>query len=170
MSPRVALPVSIGLLGGIDVLLFAHFALPSWAGLIAMAAVLQAGGDTPALKRVMLGSAFGAVCAWVAALIFLSFGLTGVTEKLFAGAAVIGAVMIGMSLVANLKPFSGAPFSLFGYAATWAYIVQTPGAESQGNLTHPTGDNALLAVLLCMWGGALFGLAAVKLAGVLSKG
>jgi hypothetical protein len=169
ISPRIALPVSIGLMGAIDTILFARFGLPFWAGLVALAAVLQAGGDISALKQTMIGNAFGSICACVAALIWLSLPMSGDASRFVWGGVVIGAVMIGMCLVTNQKFFSGPALSLHGYGITWAFMVLTPGAESVDSLTGLHSNNALLAVVLAMWAGAILGLAAVKLAGGLSK-
>jgi hypothetical protein len=169
MSPRVALPVSIGLMGAIDTILFARFGLPFWAGFVALAAVLQAGGDMSALKQTMIGNAFGCVCASVAALIWLSLPMSGDASRFVWGGVIIGAVMIIMCLVTNQKIFSGAALSLYGYGITWAFLVLTPGAEQVDSFTGLHRYNALLAVVVTMWAGAILGLAAVKLAGMLSK-
>jgi hypothetical protein len=169
MSPRVALPLSIGLLGGVFTILLASLGLPFWAGFVAWAAVLQAGGETPAVKNTMIGNAFGVVCAWLAALIWIALPLTGETSKVLWGGALIGAVLFGMCLVTNLKLFPGAPLSFYGYAVTWGFLVLTPGAKELSSLTGLHRNNALLAVLVSMWGGALFGLASEKLAGALTK-
>lgn len=169
MSPRVALPVSIGVLGAINTIVFAMFGLPSWAGVVAMAAVLQAGGDTAAFKRTIVGNTFGVLCAWVAALVWLSVPFTGETAKVLWGGAVIGAVMLGMCLASNARVLSGAPLSLYGYAAGWGYLVLSPGAKSFDTLTGIHYNNALFAVGVSMWGGAVFGLAAAKLAGALGS-
>jgi uncharacterized protein DUF1097 len=169
MSPRVALPVSIGVLGGILTILLAKFGLPFWAGFVALAAVVQGGGDIPALKNTMIGNAFGVLCAWAAALIWLSVPMTDQTAKVLWGGAVIGVVMLGMCLASNARLFSGAPPSLYGYAAAWGYLVLSPGAESFESLTRIHANNALLAVGASMWGGAVFGLAVTKLAGALGS-
>src|SRR6476661_9595862 len=73
MSQLVALSVSIGLLGGIATFLYLKLGLLIWAGFIAWACFFHSGGDTNALKNTIVGNAFGAVIAWIAALIILSF-------------------------------------------------------------------------------------------------
>jgi hypothetical protein len=73
MSQLVALSVSIGLLGGIATFLYLKIGLLIWAGFIAWACFFHSGGDSNALKNTILCNAFGAVCAWVGALIILSF-------------------------------------------------------------------------------------------------
>ena len=75
-----------------------------------------------------------------------------------------------MVLGAHLKPFSTVPASVYGYAATFAYLLQTAEAMVIGNLVAVgiTG-NPLLVVAISMVLGALFGLASAKLAGALTK-
>ena len=74
MSQLVALSLSIGVLGGIATFVFLQF-MPSyliWAAFIAWACYFHTGGNTEALKKTIICNIFGAVCAWVAALLLTS--------------------------------------------------------------------------------------------------
>jgi hypothetical protein len=167
MSQLVALAVSIGLLGGVATALYLKFGLLIWAGFIAWACFFHSGGNEAGLQNTIVGNAFGAVCAWVAALILAS----GVAAGLGAAGApvVVGVTVLAMVLGAHLKPFSAVPNSVYGYAATFAYLLQTPDTLAQDKLMSVGFGNALILVIVSMALGALFGYASGKLAGALKK-
>ena len=165
MTPLVALALSIGVLGGIATALYMKVGLAIWAGFIAWACFFHTGGDAEALKKTIIGNLFGIFCAAVAAWLLLSTNLGA------AGPAVIvGVTVFLMVLAAHLKPFSTVPASVYGYAATFAYLLQTAEAMVIGKLVAVdlTG-NPILVVAVSMVLGALFGLASAKLAGALTK-
>ena len=165
MTPLVALALSIGVLGGIATALYLKIGLAIWAGFIAWACFFHTGGDTEALKKTIIGNLFGIVCAAVAAFLLLNTNLGA------AGPAVIvGITVFLMVMGAHLKPFSTVPASVYGYAATFAYLLQTAEAMVIGKLVaiDITG-NPILVVAISMVLGALFGLASAKLAGALTK-
>src|SRR5262245_54034241 len=112
MSQLVALSVSIGLLGGIATILYLNLGLLIWAGFF------HSGGDGNALRNTIVGNAFGAFCAWLAALIILHFPLAdSLTLPVWAG-IVVGLTVMAMCLAAHIKAFSVIPASVYGYAAT----------------------------------------------------
>ena len=165
MSQLVALSVSIGLLGGI---LYLNLGLLIWAGFIAWACFFHSGGDGNALRNTIVGNAFGAFCAWVAALIILHFPLAdSLTLPVWAG-IVVGLTVMAMCLAAHIKAFSVIPASVYGYAATFAYLLQTADTMTKDKLMSASMANALLAVIISMAIGALFGLASGKLGGALA--
>ena len=168
MSQLVALSVSIGLLGGIATILYLKVGLLIWAGFIAWACFFHSGGDGNALRNTIVGNAFGAFCAWVAALIILSFPLAdSLTLPVWAG-IVVGLTVMAMCLAAHIKAFSVIPASVYGYAATFAYLLQTADTMTKDKLMSASMANALLAVIISMAIGALFGLASGKLGGALA--
>ena len=168
MSQLVALSVSIGLLGGIATILYLKLGLLIWAGFIAWACFFHSGGDGNALRNTIVGNAFGAFCAWVAALIILSFPLAdSLTLPVWAG-IVVGLTVMAMCLAAHIKAFSVIPASVYGYAATFAYLLQTPDTMTKEKLLSAGMANALVVVIISMALGALFGLASGKLAGALA--
>jgi len=168
MSQLVALSVSIGLLGGIATILYLKLGLLIWAGFIAWACFFHSGGNTNALRTTIVGNAFGAVCAWVAALIILSVPLG---EKLslpvWAG-IVVGITVLVLCLAANMKAFASIPASVYGYAAVFAFLLQTADAMTKEKLTSVSLANALILVFISMAIGALFGLASGKMGGALA--
>ena len=168
MSQLVALSVSIGLLGGIATILYLKLGLLIWAGFIAWACFFHSGGDSNALKNTIVGNAFGAVCAWVAAVIILSVPLG---EKLslpvWAG-IVVGLTVLVLCLAAQIKALSSIPASVYGYASVFAFLLQTPETMAKEKLMSASSANALVIVIASMLIGALFGLAAGKMGGALA--
>jgi len=168
MSQLVALSVSIGLLGGIATILYLKLGLLIWAGFIAWACFFHSGGDGNALRNTIVGNAFGAFCAWLAALIILHFPLAdSLTLPVWAG-IVVGLTVMAMCLAAHIKAFSVIPASVYGYAATFAYLLQTADTMTKDKLMSASMANALVVVIISMAIGALFGLASAKLGGALA--
>ena len=165
MTALVALAVSIGLLGGIATALYLKVGLAIWAGFIAWACFFHTGGDTEALKKTIIGNLFGIFCAAVAAWLLLS------TNMGAAGPAVIvGVTVFLMVLAAHLKPFATIPASVDGYAATFAYLLQTAEAMVIGKLLIvDIVGNPILVVAISMVLGAIFGWLSARLAGALTK-
>ena len=168
MSQLVALSVSIGLLGGIATILYLKLGLLIWAGFIAWACFFHSGGDSNALKNTIVCNAFGAVCAWVAAVIILSVPLG---EKLslpvWAG-IVVGLTVLVMCLAAQIKALSSIPASVYGYASVFAFLLQTPETMTKEKLMSASSANALVIVIASLLIGALFGLASGKMGGALA--
>jgi uncharacterized protein DUF1097 len=168
MSQLVALSVSIGLLGGIATIVYLKAGLLIWAGFIAWACFFHSGGDSNALKNTIVGNAFGAVCAWVAALIILSFPLADtLTLPVWAG-IVVGLTVLVMCLAAHIKAFAVIPASVYGYAATFAFLLQTADTMTKDKLMSAGLGNAVIIVIVSMAVGALFGLASAKMSGALA--
>lgn len=170
MTPLVALSLSIGLLGGIATVLYLHLGLAIWAGFIAWACFFHSGADTNALKQTIIGNIFGALCAWLAALIILGVpGADRLGLPVWAG-IVVGLTVFVMCIAAHLKALSNIPASVYGYAATFAYLLLTAAAMVVAELTAVDFKrNALLFVILSMVLGALFGFASKKLGDALTK-
>ena len=168
MSQLVALSVSIGLLGGIATILYLKLGLLIWAGFIAWACFFHSGGDGNALRNTIVGNAFGAFCAWLAALIILHFPLADtLTLPVWAG-IVVGITVMLMCLAAHIKAFSVIPASVYGYAATFAYLLQTADTMTIDKLMSASFANALLVVIISMALGALFGLGSGKMGAALA--
>ncbi len=171
MSSLIALCVSIGVLGGVATYLalgpLAGFIL-IWGIFIGWATFFAIGGDTAALKKGISCNVFGVVCAWLMAIILLNTPLGG-WGAIGAGIAV-GATVLGMCLAAHLPALDAIPASVYGYAATAAYLLQTDGALDMGPLASANFSNALILVSVSLVVGALFGLGSGKLGGVLTSG
>jgi hypothetical protein len=169
MSQLVALSVSIGVLGGIATFLFLNSGLLIWAAFVAWACFFHSGGDTNGLRNTIVGNVFGAFCAWLAAVILLSVSLGGTLGLPLWAAIVVGVTVLGMCLAAHIKAFSVIPASVYGYAATFAFLLQTAGMLNKDKLLSASLQNGLVVVALSMVIGALFGFASGKVGALLAK-
>jgi hypothetical protein len=168
MSSLVALSVSIGILGLLATILCLKFGLLIWAAFIAWGCFFQAGGNTTALKNTIVCNVFGAFCAWVAAVIVISLPYAAsLTLPVWAG-IVVGITVMLMCLAAHIPALATIPASVYGYAAVFAYLLQTPDAMSKDKLMSASMANAFILVAVSMIVGALFGLVSGKLAGALT--
>jgi hypothetical protein len=168
MSSLVALSVSIGVLGGIATILYLKMGLLIWAGFLAWACYFHAGGNDAALKNTIVCNTFGSLCAWVAALIIISIPLAdSLTLPVWAG-IVVGLTVMVMCLAAHIPALSAIPASVYGYAATFAYLLQTPNALTKENLLSASLANAFLLVAVSMALGAIFGMVSAKMGAALS--
>jgi uncharacterized protein DUF1097 len=168
MSSLVALSVSIGVLGGIATILYLNLGLLIWAGFLAWACYFHAGGNDAALKNTIVCNIFGSLCAWVAALIIISFPLAdSLTLPVWAG-VVVGLTVMAMCLAAHVPALSAIPASVYGYAATFAYLLQTPNALTRENLMSASLANAFLLVAVSMALGAIFGMVSGKVGAALT--
>ena len=169
MSQLVALSVSIGVLGGIATILYLKMGLLIWAGFIAWACFFHSGGDSNAFKNTVVCNLFGAVCAWVAAIIILSFPMADSLGLPVWAGIVVGLTVLALCLGAHIKAFSSIPASVYGYAAVFAYLLQTADSMTKEKLMSGSMANALILVFVSMLVGAIFGLVSGKVAGALTK-
>ena len=168
MSSLVALSVSIGLLGGIATNLSLKVGLLIWAAFLAWACFFQGGGNETGFKNTIVCTTFGAVCAWVAAVIILSVPLAdSLTLPVWAGIVVAVTVML-LCLAAHVSALSSIPASVIGYAAVFAYLLQTPDALTKDKLMSASMGNAFVVVVISMIVGAIFGFASAKMAAALT--
>lgn len=168
MSQLVALSVSIGVLGGIATILYLKMGLLIWAGFIAWACFFHSGGDSNAFKNTVVCNLFGAVCAWVAAIIILSFPMADSLGLPVWAGIVVGLTVLALCLGAHIKAFSSIPASVYGYAAVFAYLLQTADSMTKEKLMSGSMANALILVFVSMLVGAIFGLVSGKVAGALT--
>ena len=120
------------------------------------------------LKNTIVCNTFGSFCAWVAAVLILSVPLAdSLTLPIWAG-LVVGLTVLGMCLAAHLPALAAIPASVYGYAATFAYLLQTQGALTTDNLFSVGMANAFLLVAVSMALGAVFGMVSGKVAASLT--
>jgi hypothetical protein len=168
MSSLVALAVSIGILGGVATILFLKMGLLIWAGFIAWACYFHSGGNTAALMNTIFCNIFGAFMAWVAAVIILSFPFAAtLTLPVWAG-IVVGITVLLLVLAAKIPALSTIPASVYGYAAVFAYLLQTPDTLAKEKLMSFSYANAFVIVAASMIIGAVFGFLSGKLAGAMT--
>lgn len=170
MSQLVALAVSIGLLGGVATILYLKVGLLIWAGFLAWACFFHSGGNNAALQSTIICNAFGAFCAWVAAMILVSVPIADMAGLPVGPGIVVGVTVFVLVLASQVKAFSTIPASVYGYAATFAFLLANPGTNlTKEALTSAGMGNAFIIVVVSMILGALFGFASGKMAGALKK-
>lgn len=172
MTLLVALSVSIAVLGAIATWAF----LSSWSGpiliwaaFLAWGCFFHSGGDDKALKTTIAGNALGSVVAWLTAVVILAVPLAGtLTLPVWAGLAV-GLGVLVICLAAHIELFSVIPANVYGFAATFAYLLQSGGALTLDNLTSASMSNAPVPIIISMIIGAVFGLVSGKVGNALTK-
>ncbi|HSB55121.1 MAG TPA: DUF1097 domain-containing protein [Gemmatimonadales bacterium] len=169
MSQLVALSVSIGVLGGIATILYLKVGLLIWAGFIAWACFFHAGGDANAFKTTVVCNLFGAVCAWVAALLILSPMTAALSTPVWAG-IIVGLTVFVLCLGAHIKAFSSIPASVYGYASVFAFLLGNMSENmTKEKLMSGSMANALILVFVSMLIGAIFGMVSGKVGAALTK-
>lgn len=169
MTGLLPLTISISLLAGIAVWLFLSAgAILIWAAFVAWACYFHSGADGAALKSTIICNIFGVICAWIAAVIILAIPLAeSLTLPLWA--AIVVAVTVGAyTMAANISALSSIPATTYGYACTFAFLLQTPDKLSLDSLLSPSLNNALIVVIISMVIGALFGFATGKFAAIMT--
>jgi hypothetical protein len=170
MSQLAALSLSIGILGGIATWAFlAVGGVLIWAAFVAWGCFFHTGGDANALRGTIIGNIFGAVTATVAALVILTVPAAEVLGlPLWAGIVVAVTAWL-ICIAANIKLFAVIPANVYGYACTFAFLLQTPEKLSVAALTSVSLNNGLIVVALSMVIGALLGFVSGKLGAALTK-
>jgi Protein of unknown function (DUF1097) len=171
VSPLVALSFSIAILGAIWAYLalgpLAGFVLV-WAGFISWGCYFHSG---KALTKTIVGTAYGALVAWVALLIIVHAPMPALGTLW--PALVVGVTVFFLVIVASIDVLSVVPANVYGYAALVAYSMHQPSAApSTGplqNLTAGSFANPLVLLIVSMVVGALFGYASGQLAEGLTK-
>jgi hypothetical protein len=168
MSQLVALSIAIAVLAAIAT--WAFLAVGSvliWAAFLAWACFFHTGGDQNALKKTIVGNIFGVICGWVAAVVILGVPLANsLTLPVWAG-IVVGFTVVVLCLAAHAGLLNVIPASVYGYAATFAFLLQTPEKLTLPKLTSASMENALIVVPVSMVIGALFALASGRLGAAL---
>jgi hypothetical protein len=168
MSALVALAVSLGVLGGIAAVVFTTLNLAAWVGFISWACFFQAGGDGEALKKTIAGNILGALFGWLAVMLMLAVPVEG-SLWMVRAVLVVGGTIAVMVLASRITVFSLIPAAVYGYAATFGYLFQTPDARSMDRLLHLGRSNGLILVIASVILGGIFGLVSKKMATALTK-
>lgn len=170
MKPLVALSLSIAILGGI----WAYLALGPlsgfvlvWAGFIAWGCFFHSGGDSKALTKTIVGTAYGAVIGWVALLIIVNVPMPDLGTAW--PAIVVGVTVFFLVIVASVDALSVVPANVYGYAAIVAYSLHEATKEPLHNLTATSFANPLILLIVSLVAGAIFGFISSKLSAALTK-
>ncbi|HEY6451113.1 MAG TPA: DUF1097 domain-containing protein [Steroidobacteraceae bacterium] len=171
MTALGALSLSIGVLGAVWAYLalgpLAGFVLV-WAGFISWGCYFHSGKS---LGKTIIGTAYGALIAWIALLIIVHVPMPALGTLW--PAIVVGVTVYFLVIVASIDLLSVVPANVYGYAALVAYSLHQPSAApSTGplqNLTAASFANPLVLLIVSLVIGALFGYASGQLADGLSK-
>lgn len=169
MSQLSAISLSIALLGGLAT--WGFLALGGvfiWAAFVAWGCFFHTGGDEAALRNTIIGNAFGVFLAWGAALVILALPVAATLGLPLWAGLVVGVSVWILCAAARIKAFSVIPASVYGYASTFAFLLQTPEKLSIAKLLALSLDNALLVIPLSMGIGAVLGYVSAKLGGMLT--
>ena len=169
MSKMGALSLSIAVLGGIATWAFLSLGgIVIWAAFIGWACFFHTGGDNKALQTTIVGNIFGSIMAWIAAVLILAIPLADTLSLPLWAGIVVGATVWVICYGATIKAFSSIPANVYGYAATFAYLLQTAEALGLSNLMSIGLGNAVITVCVSMAIGAVLGLASAKAAAALT--
>ena len=172
MKNLTALSLSIGLLGGLATYLalgpLSGF-LFIWTIFIVWGAFFALGGTTETLKNVIVCGIFGVFMAWVTSVAIINIPLAKVIGLPFWGAIAVGISVILIVLAANIPAFATIPASFFGYAPTFAYLLQTPDKLNNKVLFGAVLANPLIIISISIVVGAIFGLSSGKLGAMWTK-
>ncbi|WP_296056060.1 DUF1097 domain-containing protein [uncultured Amphritea sp.] len=166
MNNLTALSISISLLGGLATYLAIgplNGIFLIWAVFVAWGAFFAVGGTADAMKNTIVCGIFGVFLAWSAALIIINLPMAeSLGLPLWAGIVVAATVLI-LCLAANIPALATIPASVFGYAPTFAYLLQTSGTLSNDVLLSANLSNPLLLISVSIIVGTLFGFASGQL-------
>ena len=174
MTKLLALSLSIAILGAVWAFLalgpLSGFVLV-WAGFVAWGCFFHSGADNKALTKTILGTAYGALVAWVALLIIVHVPIPalGVVWP----AIVVGITVFFLVIVSSIDLLSVVPANVYGYAALVGYSLhqasEAPATGPLQNLASPSFANPLVLLVVSMVIGALFGYASNRLAQALTQ-
>ena len=169
MKQLTALSLSIAVLAFLATWLFLSVGtILIWAAFLAWACFYANGGDVAALRKTVVCNIFGCVMGWVAAVAILAIPLTASIGLPLWAAIVVGVTVFVVCFAANVGELSSIPASFYGYAGTFAFLLQTPGKLTLANLTSFGLGNAPIVVGLSLVIGAAFGYASAQTAAALT--
>jgi hypothetical protein len=164
MTSLLALSLSIGGLGAVATWLalgpLTGYML-IWAAFLGWAGYFYSGGNADALKTTIIGNTFGAVCAWVAAMLILNVDIGVFTLPVWVGVTVF--ILVYAS---QIKALANIPGAVVGYAASFAYMVHA-NALNMTFVLSPNFENPLILISVSMAIGAVLGGLSSRLSGML---
>jgi len=170
MGQLAALSLAIGALGGVATWIYlASGMLLIWATFIGWGCFFHVGGDDAALRNTIVGTVFGALVATIAAIIILSVHLDATLGLPLWAGIVVGVTVWLICIAAQVKALSVIPANVYGYAAVFAYLLQTPDRLTLPALTSVNMNNAFIVVGLSLIVGAVLGYVSGKLGAALKK-
>ena len=152
--------LALGPLGGVFLI---------WAAFVAWGAFFALGADMAALRKLITCGIFGAFVAWCVAVTILSVPLAGALGLPAWAAIVVGAGIVVVVLAANYPALATIPASVFGFAATFAYLLQTPDVLKLEVLLSGSLKNALILIPVSLIVGTLFGMVSARWGAAMTK-
>ena len=140
-----------------------------WAAFVAWGAFYALGANMEALQKLIVCSVFGALVAWLVAVVILAVPLAGPLGLPLWAALVVGAGVVVVVLAANLPALATIPATVFGFASTFAYLLQTPDMLKLEVLLSASLKNALVVISLSVVVGGLFGLMSARWGAAMTK-
>ena len=116
-----------------------------WAGFIAWGAYFTVGKD--ALKKTISATIYGAVLAGIAVLLHTYLGMLGD----FAWPVAVGITVWGLTA---LPKFSDIPANVFGYAATFGFMLLTNQADMYSVTTVAVSNPIIISSISFILGSA----------------
>jgi hypothetical protein len=152
--------LALGPLGGVFLI---------WAAFVAWGAFFAFGADTSALQKLIVCGIFGAFVAWLVAVLILAVPLAGTLGLPLWAALAVGAGVVVVVLAANVPALATIPATVFGFAASFAYLLQTPDVLTLDVLLSASLKNSLIVISISLVVGALFGLVSARLGAALTE-
>lgn len=172
MKSLNALAVSISVLGS----LATYLALGPgsgvyliWAAFVAWGAFYALGADVGALQRLIICGVFGALVAWVVAVVILTVPLAASLGLPLWAALVVGAGVVVVVLAANFPALATIPATVFGFASSFAYLLQTPDVLKPEVLLSFSMKNSLIVISVSLVVGGVFGLLSARWGAAMTK-
>ncbi len=169
MQTIPALALSVAVLGGIATWMFLTVGgILIWAAFMAWACFYHSGGDEAALRSTVVANAFGVLVAWSTALVIVLIPGGELLGPTIWPSLVVAITIAVYILAAKVPAFASIPGTTYGYACTFAFLLQTPDRFNLANLTSLSLANPLIVVPLSMWIGAVFAYASAKAAAAIT--
>ncbi len=172
MTNLVALSFSIGGLGLVATWLAVGPWSPLagifliWAAFVAWGCYFATGADMEALKKTIAGNIFGSLIAYVAAIliVYTASGWPGGSPA----PVWVGITVAMLVFASQIELLSSVPANVYGYACTFAYMMES-GGLSGGDIFAYGFGNPFILVAFSMVIGALFGALSGRLAALMTK-
>jgi Protein of unknown function (DUF1097) len=167
VKPLYAGALAAALIAAGSVWSFATFpGLLIWGAFIGWASYDQSGANRKAFITSSAAMVFGVVMAWIVAI-----SVAG--DWLHLRAAVASAIAAGVAsffivLASRFEILSNVPATFCGFASSFAFLMQTPGAFSWAAMTRADLSNVLVVVPLSLLVGSVLGAVHGWLAGKLT--
>lgn len=169
MKQLTALSISIAAFAAIATFLYLSLGgIVIWAAFLSWACFYHSGGDMSAFRNTLVGTTFGCFLAWIAAVVLLALPFAATIGLPAWAAIVVGTTVFLACISANFKPFAIIPATFYGYAGTFAFLLQTPGKLALVNLLSPTLANGPIVVAISLAIGTCFALASAKVGALLT--